>query len=321
MKETRRDRGTSSPNSRTGKYLRTAAAILILASALPLGAAERNQKTALPPNAKKDVAAIGQREVSGSLNFYSIENEIALGHQLALEVEKEARLVSDPFLSEYINRLGQNLAGNSDVRFPIQVRLVQSDEINAFTLPGGYIFINTGLLQLSANEAQLASVLAHELGHAAARHATRQATRNGLISAGTIPLAILGGWMGLAARQAATTVVPMAYFRFSREFENEADLLGLQYLWKAGYDPGASVDLFEAVESTEHRHPGSVSQLFRSHPRTGDRIEKTQNNIDSLLPARSEYVLNTSEYEEARERLNRLTKPVAADPARPTLIR
>jgi predicted Zn-dependent protease len=288
------------------------AGILTFAVALPVCAADK----------KKDPSAIGDRKVSGSLNFYSLEKEMAMGRQLAIEVGKQARFVDDPMVSEYVNRLGQNLVRNSDAAFPITFRVVESDEINAFTLPGGYVFINTGLIKLTANEAQLASALAHELGHAAARHATRQATRNDLISAGTLPLAIVGGWVGLAAREAAIATVPMAFFRFSREFETEADMLGLEYLWKAGYDPGASVDLFEAVESTERRQPGSVSQLFRSHPLTSDRIGKTQKNIDSLLPAREQYILNTSEYEEIRERLNGTAKrPAEAEASHPTLGR
>ena len=287
------------------------ATIVLLGAALPAGAADARLK---------DPGAIGARSVSGSLNFFSIEKEIALGRQLAIEVEKQARLVDDAILTEYINRIGQNLVRNSDVEFPVTFRLIESDEVNAFTLPGGHIFINTGLIRISGNEAQLASAIAHELGHAAARHATRQATRSDLIEAGTLPLAVIGGWAGLAAREVATAAAPMALFNFSREFETEADLLGVEYLWKAGYDPGASVDLFEAVESTERRHPGSVSQLFRSHPLTSDRIAKTEKNIDSLLPARGEYVVNTSEYEEMRERLNRMTvKSAEPQVARPTL--
>jgi beta-barrel assembly-enhancing protease len=228
-----------------------------------------------------------------------------LGKQLSIEVEKQAKIVDDPIISEYINRLGQNLARNSDVTFPVTFKLIEADEINAFTLPGGYVFINTGLLELSGNEAELASAIAHEIGHAAARHATRQASRDKLVSMGTLPLAVLAG---PAARVAMNAAMPMAFMRFSREFETEADLLGIQYLWKSGYDPTASIDLFEALESTEKREPGSVSKLFRAHPLTPDRIEKTQKNIDKLLPARAEYVLNTSEYEDIRARLEDLSK-------------
>jgi predicted Zn-dependent protease len=267
---------------------------------------------------KKDPTQIGDRNVSKGLNFYSLAQEIALGKQLSIEVRKQAKIVDDPIVSEYINRLGQNLARHSDVTFPVTFNLIEADEINAFTLPGGYVFINTGLLKLSANEAELASAIAHELGHAAARHATRQASRDRLANLGTIPLAILGG---PAAQLAVNAAMPMAFLHFSREFETEADLLGLQYLWKAGYDPDASIDLFEALESTEKRQPGSVSKLFRSHPLTPDRIEKTQKNIDMLLPARAQYVLNTSEYEDVRARLDELSKQPPESPKLPQLRR
>ncbi len=270
-------------------------AILVLATLSMCVPAVANDK-------KKDPTEIGDRNVSKGLNFYSLDQEMALGKQLSIEVEKQAKIVDDPIISEYINRLGQNLARNSDVNFPVTFKLIEADEINAFTLPGGYIFINTGLLELSGDEAELASAIAHEIGHAAARHATRQASRDKLVSMGTLPLAVLAG---PAARVAMNAAMPMAYMRFSREFETEADLLGLQYLWKSGYDPSATVDLFEALASTEKRQPGSVSKLFRSHPLTPDRIEKTQKNIDKLLPARAQYVLNTSEYEEIRARLGR----------------
>jgi predicted Zn-dependent protease len=270
---------------------------------------------------KKDPTAIGDRNVSKGLNFYSVEQELALGKQLAIEVEKEAKIVDDPLVSEYINRLGQNLARNSDVTFPVTFKMIESDEVNAFTLPGGYVFIDTALFKLSADEAELAAALAHEIGHAAGRHATRQASRNQLIGMGTLPLAIFGGIGGLAARQAANIAEPMAFLKFSREFENEADLLGLQYLWKAGYDPSASIDLFEALQSTERKQPGSVAKLFRTHPLTPDRIEKTQKNIDSLLPSRESYVLNTSEYEQIRARLQDLLKKSPDDPKTPKLRR
>jgi beta-barrel assembly-enhancing protease len=277
---------------------------------------------------KKDPSEIGDRNVGKGLNFYTLDQEIALGKQLSIEVEKQAKIVDDSIVSEYINRLGQNLARNSDVTFPITFKLIESDEINAFTLPGGFVFINSGLFKASGNEAELAAAIAHEIGHAAARHATRQASRNQLVGYGSIPLSVFGGLAGLAARQAANAAAPMAFMKFSREFETEADLLGIQYLWKSGYDPNAAVDFFEALQSTEHREPGRVARLFRTHPLTSDRIEKTQKNIDTLLPARGEYVLNTSEYEEIRVRLEGLTLSSAESSAdransdnRPTLIK
>lgn len=294
-------------------------ALALLFTALPLGV--------VPVKAadkKKDPTLIGDRNVAGKFNVFSIEKEMALGRQLDIEVRKQARIVDDPIVAEYINRLGQNLARNSDVTFPVSFSLIDSDDINAFTLPGGFIFVNTGTLRLSDNEAELASVLAHELGHAAARHATRQATRNDLISAGTLPLFLLGPWTGILAHSAASLAAPMFMFHFSREFETEADLLGIQYLWKAGYDPTASVDMFERVESTERRKPGSVSELFRTHPLTADRIEKTQKNIATLLPGRPEYIVNSSDYEAIRARLADLSQQRKPEPGKrehPTLLR
>jgi predicted Zn-dependent protease len=277
---------------------------------------------ALAKDSKNDPSAIGDRRVSGRVNFFSIEQEIALGKQLAIEVEKQARIIDDLIVSEYVNRLGQNLARNSDVNFPVSFKVIDSDDINAFTLPGGFIFINSGLVKLSGNESELASAIAHEIGHVAARHATRQATRSQLISMGTLPVSILGGWTGLIAGQTASRLVaPLASMKFSREFETEADLLGLQYLWKTGYDPNASIDLFETLQSTERRQPGSVSRLFRTHPLTPDRIQKTQKNIDQLLPAMKEYVVNTSEYEEVRARLMAEQKTTTVDSNGPTLHR
>jgi len=296
--------------SRFGKI----SAILTIIAIVPVVAFARDSR--------KDPAAIGNRKVDKGLNFYTIEQELALGKQLEAEVEKQAKMVDDPMISEYVNRLGQNLVRNSDVTFPVQFKVIQSDEMDAFTLPGGYVFIDTGLIKLSSNEAELASALAHELGHAAARHATRQASRNRLLGVGTFPLVLFGGIPGLAVRQAANAVVPMAFLSFSREYETEADLLGLQYLWKAGYDPNASIDLFEAMQSTERRQTGKVGKLFRSHPPTPDRIEKTQKNIDTLLPHRDSYVINTSEYEEVRARLYDLLQKYSMSPASaPTLNR
>jgi len=288
-------------------------AVVFLVLALPLAAGDK----------KKDPNEIGDRNVAGALNVYSLDKELALGKQLSIEVRKQAKIIDDPIVAEYINRIGQSLARNSDVNFPVSFTLIDAEDVNAFTLPGGFIFINTATLRLSDNEAELASVLAHELGHAAARHATRQQTRSDMISVATIPMVLFGGWTGLLARQATTLAGPMAMFHFSRAFESEADLLGIQYLWKTGYDPNASVDMFERVESTERAHPGTVSKLFRTHPLTGERIEKTQKNIDELLPGRTEYVLNTSEYEAIRERLAEITqsrKPDVKD-NHPTLLR
>jgi predicted Zn-dependent protease len=257
-------------------------AALLLASALPAFAADDHK----------------------GVNLYSIPQEIALGRQMAAEVEKQAHLETDPTVAEYINRLGQNLAIRANAPFPVSVKMIQSDEINAFTLPGGFVYVNSSVMKMADNEAELASVIAHEIGHAAARHATRQATRGQLAKIAGLPLAVLiPGWAGFAAHQAATAAAPVASLHFSREYETEADLLGIRYLSEAGYDPNASVDMFERIASTERKTPGAVSKLFLSHPPTRDRITKTQAAIGKLKGEASSYVLNSSEFEVVRNRL------------------
>jgi predicted Zn-dependent protease len=237
------------------------------------------------------------------IDLYSIPQEIAMGRQMAAEVEKQARVIEDPILAEYINRLGQNIAIHANAEFPITVKMIQSDEIDAFTLPGGFVYVNSAIMKMADNEAELASVIAHEIGHAAARHATRQATRSKLGQAALVPLGVLTGWGGLAARQAASAAGPLASSGFSRAFETEADLLGVHYLSETGYDPNASINMFERIQSTERKTPGAVSRLFLSHPPTGDRIRKTQAEINKLKLEGDSYVLNTSEFESARTRL------------------
>lgn len=251
---------------------------------------------------KKDPAEIGNRKVATGPNFYSVERELALGRQLALEVEKQAKLYQDPIVTEYVNRVAQNLVRHSDVTFPVTVKMLEADAPNAYTLPGGHVFVATGLVRLTESEAELASALAHELGHVAARHATRQATREQMGSVAAIPAVIFGGPLAGAAAKHA---MPLGFLKLSRAFEGEADTLGLQYLYDAGYDPSAAVDMFERLEALERKNPGGLAQLLNTHPGTADRIAKTQANIDGMLRGKSEYIVNTSEYEDVRKRLVR----------------
>ena len=280
--------------------------------------------TCIAGDKKKDPSEIGDRDVGKGVNFYSIEKEMAMGRQLALEVQKQSRIVDDPILGEYINRIGQNLARNSDARIPVSFQVIDSDSVNAFTLPGGYVFVNSGLIRLAETEAELAGAMAHEIGHVAARHSTRQQTREQIANLATIPLVLMGGWTGYAVRQGVGIGIPMTFLSFSRQFEGEADLLGLEYMYKAGYDPTASIDIFERIESLEKTKPGAVAKVFATHPMTFDRIKMAQKNITEILPPKPEYVVNTSEFNEMRSRmiaLHRQQKRDAANPAKPTLHR
>jgi predicted Zn-dependent protease len=252
---------------------------------------------------KKDPDEIGNRDVGKGVNFYSLEKEIALGKQLAQEVEREAKIVDDPVIAEYVNRVGQNLVRNSDAKVPFTIKVIDSEEVNAFALPGGFFFVNTGLIMKADSEAELASAMAHEIAHVAARHGTRQATRGELVNIASIPLIFMGGWTGYAIRQGAGLAIPMGFLKFSRGFEEEADLLGLQYLYKTGYDPTAFVDIFERLESMEKKKPGTLAKVFATHPLTEDRIKTAQKNIQELLKAKPEYVVNTSEFNDVKDRL------------------
>ncbi|MGI8989610.1 MAG: M48 family metallopeptidase [Bryobacteraceae bacterium] len=252
---------------------------------------------------KKDPDEIGNRDVGKGVNFYSLEKEIGLGKQLAQEVERQAKIVDDPIVAEYVNRVGQNLVRNSDAKVPFTIKVLDSEEVNAFALPGGFFFVNTGLILKADTESELAGVMAHEIAHVAARHGTRQQTRGQLINYGSIPLIFLGGWAGYAIRQGAGLAIPLGFLSFSRGFESEADLLGLEYMYKTGYDPTSFVDFFEKIQSLEKKKPGTISRVFSTHPMTDDRIKNSQKNIEEYLKAKPEYVVNTSEFNDVKARL------------------
>jgi len=254
---------------------------------------------------KKDVDAIGNREVGkrGLGNWYSLEREMAMGKQYAQQVETTVKLVQDPVVTEYVNRIGQNLVRNSDARVPFTIKVIDSDEINAFALPGGYFYVNSGLILAADDESELAGVMAHEIAHVAARHAMRQQTRGTLAQIATIPLIFVGGGIGYAARSAISLALPITFMKFSRGFEAEADYLGVQYMYKTGYDPNSFVSFFEKVQATEKKKPGSLAKAFASHPQTPDRISETQKEIATILPAREQYIVTTSEFDDVKARL------------------
>src|SRR5438270_9092313 len=254
---------------------------------------------------KNDVNAIGNRKVGGRGlgDWYSLEGEIRMGKQYAQEVEATSKLIRDPVITEYVNRIGQNLVRNSDAQVPFTIKVVDSDEVNAFALPGGFFYVNSGLILAADEESELAGVMAHEIAHVAARHATRQMTRAQWANIGTIPLIFVGGGIGYAVRSAAGLGLPLTFLSFSRGFESEADYLGLQYMYKAGYDPNAFVQFFEKIQAKEKKKPGTLAKAFSTHPQTPDRISKSQEEIARILPARQQYVVTTSEFDNVKARL------------------
>jgi predicted Zn-dependent protease len=286
-----------------------------------------SQDTKKHSGGKDDVDAIGNRDIGkrGLGNWYSVESEIKVGKQYAQMIEQSVKLVQDPIVNEYVNRIGQNLVRNSDAKVPFTIKVIDSDEINAFALPGGFFYVNSGLILAADEEAELAGVMAHEIAHVAARHAMRQQTRGNLANIASIPLIFLGGGIGYAARSVAQIGLPLTFMSFSRGFEAEADYLGMQYSYATGYDPQASISFFEKIQAQEKKKPGTLAKAFASHPQTPDRITQLQKEIATVLPAKDQYMVSTSEFDDVKSRLaaleNRRKVKDVKDDSKPTLRR
>ncbi len=260
------------------------------------------------PGSIEDVNAVGNRDIGGRGmgNWYSTDTEIKMGKTYADEIEKSTRLITDPVINEYVNRIGQNIVKNSDCKVPFTIKIIDSDEINAMALPGGFFYVNSGLILNADEEAEMAGVMAHEIAHVCAHHIARQMTRANYAQLGTIPLIFIGGWTGYGIYEGAGLAIPITFLKFSREFEAQADYLGVQYMYKAGYDPQAFIAFFEKIQALEKRKPGMVAKAFSDHPQTPDRILHSQEEIAHILPARDEYTVTTSEFDDIKARLARI---------------
>jgi predicted Zn-dependent protease len=268
---------------------------------------------------KQDVSAIGNRSVGHGLNFYSLEHEIQLGKQLSAEVERQAKFINDPVVTEYVNRVGQNLVRNSDAQVPFTIKVIDSDVVNAFALPGGFFYVNSGLILHADEESELAGVMAHEIAHVCARHGTKQATKGEIAQLAMIPAMIFIPYTlaGYAIYQGMQFAIPMAFLQFTRTDEAEADYLGLQYMYKAGYDPNAFVAFFEKVASDEKKQPGTIPKIFSTHPPTPERIKASQKEIATVLPQRAEYIVTTSEFDVVKHRLQLIEANVKVNDKNP----
>jgi hypothetical protein len=268
-----------------------------------------SQKVNVKPGSIEDVGAVGNRDIGarGVGNWYSTDYEIRMGRTYAQEVEKSTKLITDPVVTEYVNRIGQNIVKNSDCKVPFTIKVIDSDEINAFALPGGFFYVNSGLILNADEEAELAGVMAHETAHVCAHHAMREMTRLNYAQIGMVPVMILvGGWTGYGIYEGAQLALPITFLKFSRDFEAQADYLGVQYMYRAGYDPQAFITFFEKVQALQKRKPGLVSKAFADHPQTPDRILHSQEEIARILPPRDEYTVTTSEFDDVKARLARI---------------
>jgi beta-barrel assembly-enhancing protease len=269
-----------------------------------------SQKVNVKPGSIEDVGAVGNRDIGGRGmgNWYSTDSEIKMGKGYASEIEKSTKFITDPVVTEYVNRIGQNIVKNSDCKVPFTIKVIDSDEINAMALPGGFFYVNSGLILNADEEAELAGVMAHETAHVCAHHAAREMTRMNYVQLGTIPLIMMTGysWTGYGIYEAMQFAIPVTFLKFSRDFETQADYLGIEYMYRAGYDPQAFISFFEKVQALEKRKPGMVAKAFSDHPQTPDRILHSQEEIARILPARDEYTVTTSEFDDVKARLARI---------------
>lgn len=284
---------------------------------------------------KEDPRLIGKRNINKGIIAHmtsGLDKEVALGRQLAAEVDREAKFIDDPVVTEYVNRVGQNLVLHSDAKVPFTIKVIDSDEVNAFALPGGFFYVNKGLILAADNEAEMAGVMAHEIGHVAARHAMENQTKGMLANIGLMAGSIfLGGLGGMLINEGAQFGALLGFMKFSRSAESEADMLGVEYLWAAGYDPNAMSTMFEKLASQNKRKPGTFSKLFETHPQSVDRMEASRSLV-ARFPEKEEYVVSTSEFQRVKARLLRLSNARASTtgnlssgdngaPGRPTLKR
>jgi hypothetical protein len=302
------------------------------AAASPATETASAKKSPLPIN--DDPEMIGKRNINKGLwgkLAAGTDKEVKMGRMLAAQVDKEAKFVDDPVITEYVNRVGQNIVLHSDAKVPFTIRVVDSDEVNAFALPGGFFYVNKGLILAADNEAELAGVMAHEIAHVAARHAMENERKMEVMDYGMLAGMILGGpIVSNVLYNGGQFFEGMAFLKFSRGAEEEADRLGVQYMWAAGYDPGAMATMFEKLEAKNKKKPGTISKMFQDHPAPADRRASAL-ALAARFPEREEYVISSSEFQRVKNRLLRLSNARAASstiassddgtPGRPTLKR
>jgi len=293
-------------------------------------------KSNKPLATNEDPAMIGKRNINSGIIAKmsgSTEKEVRLGRELATEVDRQAKFVDDPVITEYVNRVGQNIVLHSDAKVPFTIKVIDSDEVNAFALPGGFFYVNKGLILAADNEAELAGVMAHEIAHVAARHAVENQTKGSLLEYAALAGSIfLGGIPGMIYQNTAGIGLLGIFMKFSRSAEEEADKLGVQYMYAAGYDPGAMATMFEKLEAKNKKKPGFIARAFSTHPAPPDRRASAL-ALAARFPENEEYVISSSEFQRVKGRLLRLSNARASTagaiqgsedgdaPGRPTLKR
>jgi predicted Zn-dependent protease len=276
--------------------------------------ARQHSKAGAKAKAQTEINRIGNRDLTkGSLDLYSWQREFQIGKEMAERVEELTTPLNDPATQEYVQALADRIVRNSDAKIPVQVKIIYSNQVDAFALPGGFLFVNSGLILQTHSEAELAGVIAHEVAHIADRDATRQMTQAEVLQWLSLPLLYVGGPAGFAIRGSFAVAGPLGARVFSRRAEERADFLGLQYMYKSGYDPEGYVDFFERVKNLEKDPKSMIARAFASHPLTKDRVVAAQREIARDLPSRPEYVVTTSAYQHVKDRLEQMMRDEMTD--------
>ena len=288
---------------------------------------------AKPLSVKEDPSQIGKRNInSGSDKFFgwlggSKDKEVAIGRQLAAEVEQQSKMIEDPMVTEYVNRVGQNIVLYSDAKIPFTIKVIDSDEVNAFALPGGFFFVNKGLILAADNESELAGVMAHEIAHVAARHAMENQGKGTFLKYAALAGIIFGGpIVSQVLYNGGGILTALAGLKFSRGAEEEADMLGAEYLYASGYDPTGMASMFEKLASQNKKKPGTIQKLFSTHPPSAERHDASLALV-ARFPEKEEYIISTSEFQRVKDHLMKITNARAGvvadvgddDSGRPTL--
>lgn len=282
-----------------------------------------------PRNAEKyDIERIGARGIGHGLNFYSLKREHQLGLNMAAAFDRNTKLVTDPVVNEYVNRIAQRIVRNSDAVVPFTVKVIDSGDLpRAYGLPGGFLYVDSALILASDGEAELATVMAHEIAHVAARHATRALTRKDMTNI-LGSMAMIAGPAGIAAEDAGGLAGPLSVKKFYRDAEYEADLLGIEYSYASGYDPQAYLGALEKLHALELKKQeefakipgfrlaskvpfhGKIARSFASYPLTEERIDRLHSELSTYLPPRKDYILDTDEFQDVKAHLLAAQTPI-----------
>ena len=226
--------------------------------------------------------AVKMTDLQG-INLISVDEEKELGTKFTAEIEKQRQVVTDPEVNGYVDRVGKRLiTGAREVPFPFTFKVIKDDSVNAFAVPGGHIYVHTGLIKAAASEEELAGVMAHEINHVVARHGTRQLTQQ--YGYGLVLQLVLGDNPNMLAQLAASLFGKAGMMHYSREMESQADYLGVETMYKAGFNPEGMVTFFAKLEQPNQAPPGQLTKFFSSHPYTADRLQSVRSEIATLPP-------------------------------------